>query len=76
VVEVTFAHDKVVADTGKWDDIDPRGVIAGLLEGGWDKTWGDVGIEGVYGRVVETGLSDGAHGGVIRYGVEGMLVGE
>lgn len=66
--------DQVVTDTGKGDDVNPRRVVASLLEGGRDEAGRNVGVEGVDGLVIAAGRGNGAGGRVGGQSVEGTLV--
>lgn len=73
-VVAAFAPDEVVADAGEGDDLNPDGVVAGLLEGGRDEGSRDGGVEGVEDRVIAGGPGKGAGDRVAGQDVEGALV--
>jgi hypothetical protein len=74
VVEAAFAPDEVVADAGERDDVDPDGVVAGLLEVGRDEGGRDVGVEGEAERVIAVGPVHGAGSRIVGQVVEGAFV--
>lgn len=69
LVEAAFAPDEVVADAGEGNDIDPDGVVAGLLEGGRGERRRDVELRRVESRVVVDGTTERAGGWVGEPGV-------
>lgn len=70
-VEAAFASDKVVADAGEGDGVNPGRVVVSLLEGGRDKGGRDIGVEC---HVIAAGQGNGADCRVWGQDVEGTLV--
>jgi hypothetical protein len=83
VVEISFTPYKIVTDAGKWKEVDPERVQAGLLEAGWGEVERDIGVQRVDGCVVTVRTADGtgSWGGRVagparEKGIKSVLVGD
>lgn len=83
MVETSIAPYKIVTDAGKWKEVDPEGVQAGLLEAGRGEGERNIGVQGVDHCIVTVRTANwtGSWGGRVvgpacEKGIESALVGD